>query len=163
MSKCLNSQETGTIGMVEIDVSKDVTILENTVLRLAGELGIPLKETEYSGISYKKEIEGRKKGIEISYIHDAINVYECFTAERGEVQVNIFAASGKYDFHIRDSGKNLLSKVERPESSVEKRINLRILCNDIRDEPEKIHDPLIELQESELNLITARTILKYLS
>ena len=49
MSECLNSQETSTINMVEIDVSKDVTILENTVLRLAGELGIPLKETKYSG------------------------------------------------------------------------------------------------------------------
>ena len=161
MSKCLNSQETCTIDMVEIDVSKDVTILEKTVHRLAGELGITLEDT--SGISYVKALEGKKEGINLDYHHDS-DGYQSFKAFKKDTRFAITKfQGGDYSIDLKNSGKSLLDKVNRPESPVEKRINLRILANDIRDAPEKIHEPIIHINESELNLITARTILKYLS
>lgn len=161
MSKYLNSQETCTTDMVEIDVSKDVTILENTVLRLAGELGIALKAT--SGISYARALEGRKGDIVLDYHHHDFNSYEAFDAYKNGARFAISRVEGKYIIDLKNSGKNLLDKVNRPESPIEKRINLRILANDIRDAPEEIHEPIIDIKESELNLITGRTILKYLS
>lgn len=160
MSKCLNSRETCTTDMGDIDVSKDVTILENTVRRLARELGVALKGT--SGISYARALEGRKGDIVMEYQHD-FDGYEAFDAYRNGARFAISKVGGEYLIDLQNSGKNLLDKVNGPESPIEKRINLRILANDIRDAPEEIHEPIIDIKESELNLITGRTILKYLS
>ena len=166
MSECLNSQETSTINMVEIDVSKDVTILENTVLRLAGELGIPLKETNYSGISYKKDIAGRNENIEINYYHD-FDDYEAFTAEKGDSKIRISNIEGEYRWNLGSSGEKLLEKAyQRTKNPIEKKMNLQILLLKLQNKitSGEIYDRLIvTLKESEMNLITAKTILKYLS
>jgi hypothetical protein len=164
MSKCLNSQETCTTDMVEIDVSKDVTILENTVLRLAGELGIALEDT--SGISYVRALEGRRENIVLDYHHD-FDGYQSFKAFKKGVRFGISKfQEGEYSIDLKNTGKELLEKAKSriPKNEAEKKIYLCIIMSTkLRHAPEKTYEPVIDIKESELNLITAKTVLQYLS
>jgi hypothetical protein len=106
MSKCLNSQGTGTMCMVEVDVSKDVAILEGTVRRLADELGIALDDA--SGISYVRALEGRKEGIVLDYHHDFAG-YEAFDVTKGNTRFAISKfQEGDYSIDLKNKGKTLL-------------------------------------------------------
>ncbi len=166
MSKNLNTPGAYVINMVEADISKDIKILENTVRRLAEELGIALKETKYSGISHKKWIKGKKESIEIDYICD-FDDFEYFVAEKGDSQMHITNLGGEYRWNLRNYGKKLLeSAYQRTENPIEKKMNLWILLAELQNElvPGEIsNNSVVALTKSELNLITAQTILKYLS
>ncbi len=164
MSKCLNSQKTCTSGMVEADVSKDVTILENTVRRLAEELGVSLEDT--SGISYVRALEGRKNGIVLDYHHD-FDGYQSFKAFKKDTRFAISKfQEWDYSIDLKNTGKRLLEiAFTDAENAIEKKIDLRILIGKLRGEitPEEMYEPVLSITESDLNSIPAKTILRYLS
>jgi hypothetical protein len=157
MPKVLNSAETCEVRMGE-EIS--VTLLENTVRRLAVELGISLQNT--AGVSYEQALDGNN-GVALKYRRD-FDGYECFSAQKYDAKLYISNLDNKYRLSLKNNGKKLVeSAIMKPVREVEKKINLRLLENDIRAEPEKVHEPVVDLQENELNNITAKTILKYLS
>ena len=167
MAQVLNTSETHTIVMVETNTSKDITVLEKTVQRLARELRVVLQDT--SGISYIRALEGKKNNLELDYHLDS-DSYECLSVEKGDAQMyimHIIDLERDYFWNLRNFGKNLLkSAYQRTTNPVEKRMDLWILDSELQNElsPEKIsNNSLVTLTESELDLITAQTILKYLS
>lgn len=163
MPKCLNSRETDTAGMVEIDVSKDVSLLENTVRRLACELNIELKDVSEN--AYLLALAG-SNNIAVRYHHD-FDGYECFAAEKGVASVRIARVAGKYLFNIENYSEKLLEMARRPaENPIERRMDLQVLLMELQKKiaPGKICSrPVVALTEPELNLFTAETILRYLS
>ncbi|MCX6708871.1 MAG: hypothetical protein NTW67_04475 [Candidatus Woesearchaeota archaeon] len=158
MSQYLNTSKACTELM---GVSQEVTILERTVRRLAAELGIPLRNT--AGVSYEQALEGNS-GIDLNY-HRDFDGYECFAAKKENSGFAIMSARGEYSICLKNRGRNLKkSALAEPANGIEKKLNLRILIpDDIRSEPEKIHEPLVDIEEAELDAITSRTVLKYLS
>lgn len=158
MSKVLNSTETCEVSMGE-EVS--ATVLESTVRRLAEELGLILQDT--TGISYVRALEGNN-GTEFDY-HRDFDGYECFKAVNGDARFAVSKVENEYMIALKNKGKNLFEcALKIPHNSIEKKLNLRILIpDDIRSEPEKSHEPLVDINEIELGDITSQTVLKYLS
>lgn len=163
MPKCLNSRETDTKGMVEIDVSKDVSLLENTVRRLACELDIELKDISEN--AYLLALAG-SNNLDVHYHHD-FDGYECFAAEMGVASVRIARVAGQYLFNVENYNEKLLEIARQPaKNPIERRMDIQILLMELQKKiaPGKICSrPVVALIEPELNLVTAETILRYLS
>ncbi len=158
MPKVLNSTET-----CEVRMGKEVslTLLESTVRRLAEELEIPLEDT--SGVSYVRSLEGIKGSIKLDY-HQDFDGYESFGAFKDDSRFAISKIQGNYTIDLKNSGRNLFNcALKMPKTDVEKKINLRLLENDIRAELEEAHEPVILVADCDLTLVTAETVLKYLA
>lgn len=159
MPQYLNTSKTCTDLM---GVSQEVTILERTVHRLAAELGISLKDI--SEQAYARALAGVNNGINFRYHHD-FDDYECLAVQKGGASIYVSNLGGEYMLSLKNRGRNLVENaLVKPANRIEKKLNLRILIpDDIRSEPEKIHEPLVDIEEAELDAINSRTILKYLS
>jgi len=158
MPQYLNTSKTGIELMGE---RKAATALETTTCRIAAELGIPLQDT--GGASYARALDGSGR-IELEY-HRDFDGYESFKASNSNAVFSISKIEDRYKLHLKNSGEKLMESSRRrePKNSAERKINLGlIMLPALRKDPEKKHEPVLEIEESDLDLITAETIQQYL-
>ena len=142
--------------------------LEQTAQRLAGEFNIVISETNASGISYEKELEGQNGEQSMHYLQDAqIEGYEIITAARQDNAFKISLCEGEYLIILKAYGQNLLNALKKKPHK--KGIEVQLLAGianqliTLKKQPEKLHEICADINEAELNTISRKTIEKYLS
>lgn len=160
MTKVLNSSNTCEVSMGDV---RESTILENTAIKLARELGISFEETDKSGSTYAQNLEGENERIRVEY-HRDFDGYESFDAYRGEARFAVSRlVTGSYTIDLKNSGKNLLAGArQKCKNDLEKRIAKSfVLSLAMVKNPAGIYEPVFDIREAEIDLITADILLRY--
>ncbi len=154
-------QKTVVLGMGDA-IAGETGILESTVQRLAKELDIALQE-QPTGNYHKKRLSGENRELSLDYGHDSDD-YESVTVTRGSASASLSYLEGAYQFVVKNQGKLLLEAARKTASNeAERRMDISIiLLSTIRTKPEEVHEPVVEITQSELGTVDARTLLKYL-
>jgi hypothetical protein len=146
--------------------------LEETAQRLAEEFNIPLSETNASGISYEKELEGQNDQATLTYFKDVHSEYERIEINRqgnqfGIVHLDAADCKDRYSVILKAYGQNLLNALKKKphKKGVETQL-LAGIANQLitlKKQPEKQHEICANIDEAELKNISRKTIEKYLS
>ncbi|MBD3304231.1 hypothetical protein GF343_03730 [Candidatus Woesearchaeota archaeon] len=148
-------------------VKPTVGELEQTAQRLAGEFNIALSETDTSGISYEKELEGRNGEVALTYFKDIHADYERIEVERQGSRFSMIDRQGDYLVIINAYGRNLLDALKKKphKEGVEAKLLAGIANNlvTLKKQPEEQHEICADIDKAELSSISSKTIDKYLS
>lgn len=141
--------------------------LEQAAQRLAGEFDIVLSETNASGISYEKELEGQNNELTLTYFKDVHGEYERIEINRQGNQFNIANCEGDYLVILKAYGKNLLAALKKKphKPGVESQL-LAGIANKLvtlKKQPEEQQEICADFDKAELENISRATIDKHIS
>jgi len=141
--------------------------LEKAAKRLAGEFDIVLSETDASGLSYEKELEGQNGDVALNYFKDVHGEYERIEINRQGNQFNLAYCEGDCLVILKAYGSNLLDALKKKphKPGVESQL-LAGIANKLvtlKKHPEEQQEICANIDKSELSSISHATIDKYLS
>lgn len=158
MPQYLNTSKPCTELMGETKAS---TALETTARRIAAELDILLQDAK--GVSYEQALEGSNR-IKLEY-HRDFDGYESLSAFNRDAVFAISKIEDNYKLNLKNSGEKMLENARRrnPKNAAERKIYLGLISLlPLHKNPERTYEPVMEIEESDLDLITAETIQQYL-
>ena len=92
--------------------------LEQTIKRLADEFNIILSETDASGISHEKELQGNNEVFRLEYLQDMITPeYEIITITQKDNTFEICKCEKKYTIRLNAKGQLLYSGAKKPRTT----------------------------------------------